>query len=149
MNTSTKKQYQAVMQSYEFGAFVEALKVIFKSDAELSNWVYYGGANLPEYINAIGDADSVNNISETISKLLKGNGLSKVNDVIKKDKKAYKFVVSWLTSHDLPESVKQSFAKMKSSKRNIYSIFICMLISFTAQKENITQSEVVEAQEEA
>ena len=132
MTESTKKLFYDCRNSYEFGAFVESLNVIFKNDENLSNWIYGDGANLPEYINAIGSVESVTSISDTVNKMLIGYNLKKVSDLIKKDKKAYKFVVAWLGENNLPDNVKAQFAKIKSSKRNTYSLFLTMLVSFTS-----------------
>jgi hypothetical protein len=134
MKNVTAKHYKEVIESENYALFVDAIKMIFKTDENISNWVYSGNASLPEYLNATGNKESVISVSDNIVSIFKANGLHNIIDTFKKDKTPYKFVSSWLTKNGMPTDIKSKFSKVSSSSRNMYCFFLSMLTSFTQDK---------------
>ena len=138
MKTRVEAELKKVTSSIEFQTFIEAFSAIFKTDQAISDWVYADGTNLTSYVRSIDSKESVNGVTGAITEVFKSVNFGKVIDELKRNKEAFKFVSKWLASVGINSDTISVFKHISSGKRNLYSYFIVLLLSFTSE----TPSEV-------
>lgn len=128
-NVSDKLQ-EIFTTSLSYRKFEYLIRTGFKDELAFREWVYKDEVDVFDYIGSIDSKDSVKGVCEVIEDVFIQNNMKFELDAIKKDKEAYKFIYSWMKRSGRDSLSLDSFSKLSSGKRNLYSLFICVLMRF-------------------
>ena len=131
LSAKVYKEFDKATQSDGFKTMKFGIERAFPSDEFFANWVYAGGVNLYTYVKAIEDKSTLDDLVAMITDVLKTKLTSKDIKAIKSDKSAYKFISNWMKTLGQTDDKASKLNHLTSGKRNFYSHFLCILLTYT------------------